>query len=308
MERGLHLITGAAVLCMVTGCTRPDVSLEIAAAHALLAELSESTRPTLTAAAELELHAAETELMRAGLEALSLEGECDLEATETAGAAEIDCRLVSNATLPDTATAHTTLAAISALRGYIASLSVLANSDSPEAVETNAATLAAALNEDGAERIAAFRALSERFEGREQTLAVPLGFLARQRQAEGIRRVVRDADPVVHELVSAAVAYFRNTDVEIAPRFDALLQAADRAADPNTLADMSRNRTATADLRAAHAAFRAAEAASPVTDLLAFRDLHMALYARLSRRPNAEEILDLVTELQEVLAAIEGGT
>lgn len=308
MGRGLRAIVGPVLICAATACTRPDISVEIAAADTLLARLSESTGPTLSAAADLELDMAETDLMQAGLAVLQLEGPCDLTTTEAQGLAETECRLVSAVTLPDAATAHTTIAAIAALRGYIAALAALANSDSPAAVETNAAALTAALGEDGAERIAAFRALSGQLEGREQALATSLGFLARQRQAAGIRRAVRDADPVVDTLVTATVAYFRSVDTEIAPRFEALLEVADRAADPETLSDISRNRAATSDLRVAYAAFRAAEAASPVADLLAFRGLHAALQARLLGRPSAEEILNLVTELQSVLAAIEGDT
>ena len=304
--RTVSMASSVALMALSTACTQPDVSAEITAASTLLEEVDTRLRPSLEAVAASELATAEAALMQAEQQVISLEGPCDLAALEELMEARLDCRLVNNAVLPDTASATTTLEAITVMRSYLAALKALATSESPAAVQANAEALSAALSKNGAERVAVFRSLATVFEGRDQALAEPLGFLARQRQAAGLRRAVREADSVVAELTAAAVAYYRLEDVEIARRYEELLLAADHADDSGVLADPAANRRATDVLRSAYAAYRAAEAASPVSDFIAFRRLHKALHDRLLGLATPEEALALVTELQTVLTAIEG--
>jgi hypothetical protein len=298
----------AGALLLTAACTRPDVTAEIAAADTLLTQIDTDLRPALTVAAAAELRAAEMALMMSNQQVVSLEGPCDLGLMEVEVVARLDCRLETAANLPATPNATTTLEILTTLRGYLAGLNALATSKSPAAIQTNAAALTAALSEEGADRIAAFRSLAAVFENRDQALAETLGFVARQRQAAGLRRAIQTAHPLIEELVEGAVAYFRTASTEIDVRHNDLLIASDRVADARIIANPAENRRATDALRAAYAAYRSAEAASPIADLIAFRDLHGALRDRITGATSLDEILALVTELQTVLDAIEGGT
>lgn len=195
-----------ATIACVGACSAPDISTELDAAATFVAQVSEETQGDLLPVAAAELATAQEQRLSAGKAIYALDGECDLAELERVGATASACQLDSLAELPTTPSATVVLETLALLDGYFTGLNALLSSDAPERIETNAAALTAALQADGAERIAAFAAISAALDGQDEAPAQVLGFLARQQQRAGLRRAIRAADPVIRTLTDASAA------------------------------------------------------------------------------------------------------
>lgn len=303
-SRARPLLSVATIAC-VGACSAPDISTELDTAATFVAQVSEETQGDLLPVAAAELATAQEQRLADGKAIYALDGECDLAELERVGATASACRLDSLAELPTTPSATVVLETLALLNGYFIGLNALLSSEAPERIETNAAALTAALQADGAERIAAFAAISAALDGRDEAPARVLGFLARQQQRAGLRQAIRAADPVIRTLTNASAAYYRAQDTQILAANDALLRASIAVNEAQLAGDIAALRAASVQLQERHAAFVAIEAASPAGQFWRVRDLHAALLDRINRPTSAEAILNLVTELEAVLGAVK---
>lgn len=290
----LRTLTLATVL---SACSTPDVTPAIGEAAKLLADMDKSVRPVLEPVADAELAAAETAAMRKGKQVLGFEGQCDPQAARDEGKVIMDCRLVEIA-LPTNGPVNATqmLMALDVLKDYYAALGGLAASQSPAEARANAETLVAALGDLGDGRTPAFAALAEK----KALIGQTTGFILEQARHAAIRKVVRRADPVIGELTKTAVAWFDRQPGNLPAALTAFNDARDRATDAAELRDLDRQRAANAELRAAYAALRKAEAQSPANQLLLLRKMHSDLVRRLAGPGSPEELLKTLEQVRAI--------
>ena len=297
-----------ALFLLLASCTVPDVSPEVAEAGTLLAATDARLRPALTPLAANELAAAEEAFMREGKTILALDGTCHYDEARQSGVVVTDCALTEFAR-PDkgAVNATSTLDALDAMAGYFAALAALASSQSSDEVAARTAGLIDALaaldhdgNPDGLRRAAQGAAT------RKDLVVRTAGFLAARYRIAALRKVVRRADPVFGRMVPVAAAYLDTLPGGL-PAAQVRLEDAEEAMALAPTAGVAAHRAAAVELRAALAAFRAAEAASPANRLLLLRRLHAGLLKRLSGARSAEDLLATLEDIKAIVDLTEKG-
>lgn len=282
----------------MTACSVPDLSPNIAEAVQLLADTDRQLRPALTPVAAAELAAAEEAMMRNGQQVLGFGGNCDAIATRAEGGVVSECRLVERA-LPVTGPVNTTqaLRALDVLGGYFAAIGALAAAESSDEVAARSGTLLDALaalgNGGGPDAFVGLGA-------RRDLIVRSTSFVAAQYRIAALHRVVRRADPVIGEMTDIAVAWLDDLPGGVPEAQAALLDARDALATATEARNLPAQRSATAELRAAHARFRKAEAESPANRLLLLRKLHAGLRNRLEHPQSAKELLATLEEIKAI--------
>jgi hypothetical protein len=294
----------ACSLVLLIGCAAPDMTPAIDEARLLLADTNTSLQPAIAPVAAAELAAAEQAAMAEGKVILDLAGDCDFEVARANGRMVSDCTLVENAR-PTTGPVNATqvLDAMDALETYFAALGALA--DARTSAEVGARTKAlldavgkldAGKGADGLARIAA--AARERSE----LVGGVAGFVANQARAKALRRVVRRADPVIGRMAEIAAAWLDTQPGNMPAAQEQLLAAQEAlilASNPAARA------TAASELRAAFAAFRKAEAASPATRILLLRRMHAAIAAGPSGVDGFEAVLETLEDIRALIDLAE---
>lgn len=308
----IRMIRSAPILTSLVaiGCTSPDLRPGIKEATALLAETDNQIRPMLEPLAAAELAAAEEAAMQRGEIILMLEGSCNYADARDAGQARTDCALVEIAR-PDkgAVNATTMLDALDAMSAYFVALDALASSESADEVAARTAALMEALTQlDDTSRSPALARIAATAADHKDLVSRSSGFLANQYRIAALRRVVRRADPIFGQLVPIAAAY-----LDQAPDGMPIAQMRLEAAEENmTLASgagsVARHRAAAAELRAAFAAFKIAEAKSPANRLILLRKFHADLLDRLTGPQSAEDLLTTIEDIKAIAdLASQGG-
>jgi hypothetical protein len=288
-------------LIMVAACAVPDIGLSVDEAAALLAETNNSVRPVLDPIMAQELATSEEVTMRRGGTILGLEGTCHYDDARKAGLAVTDCALVEYVR-PDKGPVNATSVgdALDAMSGYFAGLAAIASSESSDEVAARAGALIEAVAAFGAEgNPASLRRLGAAAAERRDLATRGAGFLAVQYRVAAVRKVVRRADPVFDRIVPIAAAYLDTLPGGL-PAAQARLEEAEEelAIAPNV--SVAAHRTAAIELRAAFAAYKQAEAASPATRLYLLRRLHAGLLQSLSGPRSPEELLTVLEEIKVI--------
>lgn len=292
---------------LIGACTTPDVGAGIGEAASLLAETDQALRPTLNPLAATELVAAEEAAMASGKTIVELQGDCDYTLSRGSGQILTDCGLRENAR-PMTGPVNATqvIEALDILDDYFTALSKLASSESSDEVAARTAGLMDALASLGDGDGTGLDKLAKAATEQKPLVVKALGFVAAQVRVAGLRRVVRKADPLIGELTEAAVAWLDDLPGGM-PAAQERLTGAEEAVTLAALAgDVGRQRAAAAELRAALAAFKTTEAASPATRLLMIRKVHGDILRRLSSPQSAAELLNTVEEIKAIAALSAG--
>lgn len=290
-------------LSVQTACTTPDVSKELAAANTLATQTGESLQERLAPIAKAELKAAEEALIRDGGTVIAIEGSCDIAAARGAGLARADCMLLNWADPgagPVNATAA--LEAINVVQAYFAALKDLYETSAPSDIATRTDALLAALAQAGSGQSMTLQRLAAEAAEHKPVLVKTVGFAAEQYRTSQLRRVVRKADPLLHDLTRTASAYL-DTDLDptLAKAQTALADAREKMLDAQFSGDAARYRQAIADLRTAFDNFKTAEANASAAGLLTLRQLHASLLARLTGGGSPAEIQATLNTLFDII-------
>lgn len=288
---------------MLVACSTPDLSPAITEATRLLTATDGDLRPALTIEAAREQAEAERIAMRDGGMVVGLKGDCDPAATQREGRVFSDCELVTLAAPPATPVSATQmLAALDGLRTYYEGLADLADARTSDEVAAATGrlfdTLAAVGNEDGVPEglAAAAKSAAER----KDLVTRGAGFLAEQSRLAALRRVMRRADPIIGTLTDRAVAWLDLQPGGVDEARQLLSDARLALLDATEAGDLPRQESETARMRAAFAAFKAAERASPANRLRLLRQMHAELLARSQTPGEAEDFLTVLEEVRAI--------
>jgi hypothetical protein len=294
MKRNYQTIVAAVIL---SGCTVPDVTPEVAASVDLLAATDGKLRPSLKILAAQELRQSEDALLASG-DTVYETSNCD-ESDEFG--LMTDCQLDFLGNLDEgPVNATQALTALNDIEAYFATLLILASDDDSNAVRAQAQELAKALDEVGEGKSEALATLAKDVGKRGDTFVAASGFLADQNRIAALRSVVRRADPIIASQTEIIAAYL-DLDGELAAAHSVLVEAEAEVVEAQAAKDTRRYRKAIEDLKAVHRAYRRAQEAAPSYAMKLLRDSHAQLLARLSSGGSPEDILKTLTEIETVI-------
>ncbi len=294
-------------LAAQAACTTPDVSKEIEAGSVLAAETGKALRTRLAPLAKSERAAAEDEVIQLGEPVVSLNGTCDINAARAAGMARTDCaleELIDPGEGPVNATA--TLQATVELEAYFAALKVLTETSASGEIASNAEALLTALGQTGSLRSKTLQRIAAGATENADVVVKVVGFAAERYRVRQLRRVVREADPVIGNLTEIAAAYLdTNVDPSVARAQERLTNADAEMNLALASGDTARHRRAVANLRTALAEYQKAEANATAASLLTLRQLHRDLLVRLTSGVTSEEIQATLNDVFEIAELIK---
>ena len=288
---------------ILVACSTPDLSPAISESTRLLSATDGDLRPTLSIAAAREQAEAERSAMRGGGMVVALKGDCDPAATHLEGRVFSECELVTLAAPPATPVSATQmLAALDGLRAYYEGLAGLADARTSDDVATATARLFDTLASVGsAEGVPdGLAAAAKSAAGRKDLVTRSAGFLADQSRLAALRRVIRRADPIIGALTERAVAWLDIQPGGVDEARQHLSDARLALLDATEAGDLPRQESETARMRAAFAAFKAAERASPANRLRLLRQMHAELLARSQTPGEAEDFLTVLEEVRAI--------
>lgn len=285
------------------GCTTPNVTQEISGATELIGEIKPVLTKTLAKQAADDLRRAENDLIVNGDIVLDLTGCDPIDDADTYDLLP-NCRLVNNAD-PNASrlNAYSVLAFMNLVDGYYAALSALASSQNADAIGAQTNALFVALEKAGAERNGALGILGTAASKNKDLGTRAAGFFANQYRIVSLRRVVRQADPLISEGAKLAAAYF-DTENSAMRRNQRLMLEASLAADSAAEAgNFAAQREALDQFKSAYSAFSEAERTSPATAFRLLARQHNLLLQQLDGTASAEQVFQTLTTIDEILIA-----
>ncbi len=290
-------------LSIQTACTTPDISKELTAANTLATETGKALQKRLAPISKAELRTAEEALIQNGNTVLSIEGTCDISAARGAGLAQTDCTLLNWAKPgagPVNATA--TLEAMDVVQAYFTALKDLSETSAPADIALKTDALFGALAQTGSDQSKSLQRLAAEAAKNKPVVVKVVGFAAEQYRTSQLRRVVRKADPLIHDLTRTASAYL-DSDIDplLVKAQKTLTDAREELLNAQESGDAVRYRNAIAALRTAFVNFKTAEAKSSAAGLLTLRQLHKNLLTRLNGEGSPAEIQATLNSLLEII-------
>ena len=292
----------------LAACTAPDLTTEIGEGRKLLAEIRTDTKPILEPLSKIEKTNADNRLILANKTVVELFGDCDTIAARDTPQVLSTCILNERSNPQSGAVnASATLQFLKILDAYFAGLERIATAGSVDDVKVQAQALVNAFGKPNDQRPAAFENLGNFVRGRETIIVQGAGFLLDQVRISQLRRAVRTADPILSQGFEIAAAYLESISPNLLKANEELHTAEKSVIDIRASGQPDLHRKAIENLRTKHAAFKAAEAKSPVIKILLLRNLHSALKDRLSNAGSIEEIVMLLEQIRVISDAAQQG-
>lgn len=294
------------LLAGVAGCTTPDISTDVSAARAQLTSITTALGPDLDVRAKAEHDRAQEAAIVADGAVIGLLGDCDTTQARESAAVLSECHIVEYfdpVTDPQSATEVSTFLAL--MDSYLTSIEALVGSDNPQQARAQAEAIILAFGTADANRPAAFERLGNSLRKRQTTITATTGFVMDQVRLTALRRVLRAADDAIGKAVPLVAAHLEDADLPLIEAQIALVDAQEAVNEAQGTRNPLAYRKAVKDLRAAHAAFVTAEAASPVVRLFQFRQSHAAMLARATTGVTPTEMVVLLEQLRALRDATQ---
>lgn len=296
-------------LLAVSACTTPDVATTLSQARTEFTAFSEGIDPQIARNAAAERTRQEQRAIAADKAVISFVGDCDTFAEDAGVQVLSTCEIVEHFDpLDDAGDASEVMDFLAIMDGYLASLEALVASNSASEAQTQANAIVAAFGMPDAARPAAFERLGASLRDRQTLISTSTRFIVNQVRINALRRAMADADAVLEVAIPLVVAELDPFETEryaAQARFDtAQLAIVDVEGQGNPAAYAA----AITEARAAHAAFKQAEANSPVIKLLQFRQTHARLLAMTRPGADATEFVEYLEELRALYDAVNEET
>lgn len=283
------------VIVATTGCAVKDVSPELTAAQQLLAQTQQVLGPDLEVAARRESEIREEALivsMRPVVESSNCTEVNDFELAP-------GCELVAATPREDgEASATSVLELLDALRGYYAALQGIAAAGDGDRVQAAVNALGQSVAQANDSGIGAFSDLAARFESDGARTAGTVGFLTEQYRMGALRRIVREADPLIADALENAAEYYPSTQELTLLLFN--LRDAEQEMI-SVRSDPAASRIAIRNFRAAYARFVRAQEESELYRLWLLREVHAELNAKLHGNASLDDVLGLLNRIEAIL-------
>ncbi|EBA01969.1 hypothetical protein RB2150_08769 [Rhodobacterales bacterium HTCC2150] len=297
------------VMLALAACTNPDISKELELTNTHFNALKEGIETEITASAKEEHRRIETQTILAKEPVIGVAGDCDTIAARDEPKVLSDCRIVESfdaADDPGGATEVQTFLVI--MDNYLAALGSLVNSKSSTEVQEQTNAIVAAFGSADANRPAAFEKLGQFARDRKQSFAKGSAFLVYQIRLSALRRALKSAAPLINKTVPLVASHLESFDKPLLAAQTELHDAQDDVNNALGTGNVKVSRAASDRLRKAVKAFKTAEAASPVIQLLLFKQAHLRLVEKATNGGSASDIIDLLEELKTLNTTINEET
>ena len=296
-----------AVAVITSACTAPTLGPQIKDARVILDATVKETGPSLRAEVLKERNTAERLAADNRDVLLSLPTGCLARISVDLRNDVSNCRLISHASPPESPVSATQVQlALTFMADYFAVLQDLASEESAAGVKASASSLVTALGQFKASgSTQALSSLSRQVERNGPVFVASAGFVANQYRITALRKIMRQADPVLEELVRGIHPVLLDLGDPISDRRDAVIEATGRLDLARTSGTVNQQINAAAALRRSVAEMHVAEAKSPIRHLYLVRDLHGAMLARLNGNPSLDELTALTNTLSEIANLLE---
>lgn len=298
-----------ACLLAISACTTPNVTPTLTQARTEFTAFSSGIKAKITRDAAAERARQEQRTLAADGAVIGFVGDCDTTVARLETVVLSKCNLVEYFDPRDDAgSASEVQDFLTIMDGYLASLEALAASETAAQAQTQADAIVAAFGMPSAARPAAFERLGASLRARQTLIRAATGFFVNQARLGALRRAMRDADDVLEDGIPVIAAHLEPYDTDL------ILTQANFAAARQTLLDAEgqgdpvRYAAAVRGARTAHAAFKQAEAKSPIIKLLQFRQTHARLLALTQPGANTSEFVEYLEELRALYDAVKEET
>jgi hypothetical protein len=293
----------------VTACTTPDVSTPLAQARAEFTAFSSGIDAQLLRDAAAERSRQEQRAIAADRAVIGFVGDCDTTVARLEAPVLSNCNLVEYFDPRDDAGSASELVDFrTIMNGYLTSLEALAASQTAAQAHAQAEAIVAAFGMPDAARPAAFEQLGASVRERQTLISTSTRLLVNRLRVGALRRAMREADAILDADLEVIVAHLEPYDTALILAQEGLTTARQRLLDAEGQGNPVAFAAAVEGARAAHAAFQQAEASSPITNLLQFRQTHTRLFARTWSGADATEFVEVLEELRVLFDAMNEET
>jgi len=305
MKHVLPLAFAAAL----SGCTTPDVSVTLTQTRAEFIALSENLDRQIIRDAAGERAREQDRAIVSGGSVIGFVGDCDTLAAQQEITVISDCVLVEYFDPRDDPGSATELKDfLTVIDGYLLSLERLAASQTADQAKQQTDEIVAAFGMPDEARPAAFERLGASLRTRQTSIGTSTRFFVNQARVRALRRAMADANALLEESSPIIVAHLSLYDSARVSAQAHFLTARQSMLDAESQGNPAALRSAVQEAREAFAAFKAAEANSPVVQFLQFRQTHARLLAMTQPGADASEFVEYFEELRALYDNINEDT
>lgn len=299
------------ITCLLTmaACTTPDVTPTLAQARTEFIVFSSGIEAQIARDAAAERAREEQRALAADGAVIGFVGDCDTTVARLETVVLSKCNLVEYFDpRDDTGSASEVQDFLTIMDGYLTSLEALAASETPTQAQTQADAIVAAFEMPNAARPAAFERLGASLRARQTLIHTATGFFVNQARVGALRRAMQDADDVLEDGIPVIAAHLEPYDTDLILAQVSFTAARQTLLDAEGQSDPVRYAAAIRGARTAHAAFKQAEANSPIIKLFQFRQTHARLLALTQPGADTPEFVEYLEELRALYDAVKEET